>query len=175
MKATATVAAHEERGSPAARGADSRPREEAALLEKVDALLRQNQPSAALELIRRSKLQTPWVQNAIGVCQMRLGNAQLAVEVLRRLVVSKTIYLRDDVPDLFKINFATALCLAENYSGGLTALAEINQEEHPAVVRLRACVLAWKRQMSPWQRIRWACGGPARVPLRIDFPPGDVV
>jgi hypothetical protein len=171
---TAVAVPQQERGSPSARGPDSKSRDEAALLEKIDALLKKDQAAAALELIRRSKLHTPWIENATGVCQMRLGAAQVAVDVLRRIVVSNAIYLRDDVPVIFKINFATALCLVENYSGCLSALAEIRQEQHPAVVRMRACILAWKRQMSLWQRICWACGGPARVPLRLDFPPGEL-
>src|SRR5262249_43084068 len=53
------------------------------LLSKVEQALREGQPAAALEAINRARVKSPWVTNAAGVCQLRLGNMKLALEVFR--------------------------------------------------------------------------------------------
>jgi len=158
----------------AAQGSPPVSPEVAALLDKIAMHLQKDQPTTALELIRKSKLRSPWIDNATAVCQMRQGNAEIAVQVLRKLVLSQGILLRQDVPPVFKINFATALCMADNVSGCLNALAEIDAEDHPAVERLRRAIAKWKRGLTLWQRIRWRAGSAVGGPVRLDFPPGEL-
>jgi hypothetical protein len=149
------------------------PPEVAGLLGQVQALLEQDQPAAALEQIRRSGLNSPWLVNAAAVCRLRLGNPKVAVETFRGLVLGAGgLVLREDVPALYKINFATALLIDGNLSGGLRVLDEVREEGHPAVVEIRDAIRRWKAGMTFWQRLWRSLGGEPSRPLVLDFPPG---
>jgi hypothetical protein len=145
------------------------------LLGKVDKLLREGQPERALEIISRAKINSPWVTNAAAVCQLRLGNAKVAVDVFRGLVLaSGGLILRQDIPAAFKTNYATALLAMNNLGGCLSVLAELRDEEHPGALRLRAAVQRWKQGLSLWQKIQWYTGGEPACLVTLDFPPGDL-
>lgn len=145
------------------------------LLIKAEKLLKEDEPRKALDLIARAKINSPWVTNALGVCQLRLGNAKVAVDAFRGLVLGAGgIHLRSDVPAVFKTNFAVALLKADNMGGCLSALAEVREEEHPAVGRLQAAIERWKRSLTFWERINWYMGGQPDRPVVFDFPPGDL-
>jgi hypothetical protein len=153
--------------------ADSRPPEVADLLGQVGRLLAEGQPAAALERIRRSRLRSPWLTNAAGVCQLRLGNATVAVDAFRGLVLAAGgLVLRDDVPAVFKVNYAAALLAGGNLPGGLRALDEAGDEGYPAVPQLRDAVRRWKGGMTPWQKLWWSVGGRPPRPLVLDFALG---
>jgi hypothetical protein len=155
-------------------GAVPKPPEIADLLAKADQLLQAGEPKKALDLIARAKFNSPWTTNALGVCQLRLGNAKVAVDVFRGLVLAAGgILLRSDVPAVFKTNYATALLLAENMGGCLSVLAEV-RDEHPAVGKLKAAIQRWKEGMTLWQKINWYMGGQPDRPVALDFPPGDL-
>jgi hypothetical protein len=135
------------RSGPATRAnaVDTTPPEAADLLGQVAKLLEEGQPAAALERISRSKLSSPWLTNAAGVCQLRLGDAKVAVDTFRGLVLAAGgVVLRDGVPAVFKINFATALLADGNLPGGLRVLDEIRDEGHPAVRGIRDAIRRWK-------------------------------
>jgi hypothetical protein len=158
-----------------AKGAETRPPEVVDLLGKVDKLLREGQPKRALEIISRAKINSPWVTNAAGVCQLRLGNAKVAVDVFRGLVLaSGGLILRQDIPAAFKTNYATALLAMDNLAGCLGVLAEVRDEDHPGAQRLRAAVQRWKQDLTLWQKIQWYTGGQPARPVTLDFPPGDL-
>jgi hypothetical protein len=153
--------------------ADTRPPEVVDLLGKVEKLLEEGQPVVALERISRSKLSSPWLMNAAAVCQLRLGNAKVAVDTFRGLVLAAGgLVLREDVPTVFKANFAMALLADGNLSGGLRVLDEIREKEHPAVRELWDAVQQWKAAMTFWQRLWWSLGGEPPRPLILDFPLG---
>src|SRR5262249_22343553 len=118
--------------------------EVAGLLSKVANLLGDGKPGAALAQINRTALRSPWVTNAAAVCPLRAGNAKAGVETFRGLVLAPGgLVVRDDVPAVFKVNFATALLADGNLAGGLRALAEI-REDHPAVSQIREAVRRWR-------------------------------
>ncbi len=142
------------------------------LLGKVEKLLQEGRPAAALALLGSCKRKSPWLANAVGVCQLRLGQAKAAVETLRGLVLSSGLILRGDVPTVFKVNFAAALLADGNLSGGLLALDEIRQGDHPAVREVRDAVGRWRAGMTFWQRLRFSLGGQPARPLVLDFPVG---
>jgi hypothetical protein len=145
------------------------------LLRKVDQLLREGQPGKALDLIARAKVRSPWATNAAAVCQLRLGNAKVALDVFRGLVLGAGgLILRADVPIVFKINYATALLAADNLAGCLSVLTEVRDEGHPAAQKLRAAFARWKKGLSLWQRIQWYMGGQPNGRLELDFLPGDL-
>lgn len=133
------------------------------LLEKVKDLLAAGNPKGAMEQIRRSRLTSPEVANATGLCLLRLGEAARAVDVLRGLVLSGVLF-RPDAPAACKINFAAAMLLTNNLGGCLAALHDVNDEQHPAVQRLRAAIARWKASLSLIDRLRlFMGGGPAVV------------
>jgi hypothetical protein len=138
---------------------------------KVEKLLEEGKPAAALARIRSSGIDSPWLANAVGVCQLRLGDARAAVDTFRRLVLTGGLIVRDDVPAVFRVNFATALLADGNLEGGLRALDEI-REDHPAVRQIRDTVRRWKASMTLWQRVWWFVGGKPPRPLVLDDPLG---
>lgn len=134
---------------------------------------RRGQPKQALDLLARSKVHAPWSTNAIGVCLLRLGQADRAVELFRNLVLSGSLFLRSDVPAAWMVNFATALLMADNLAGCVRLLAEI-QEDHPAVQRLRAALQSWRDRLSVWEKIRWFLGGQPPRRVELEFLPGEL-
>jgi len=151
----------------------SKPPEIAELLAKVQVLLDERQPAKAIELITRSRLISPWVQNAIGVCRMRLGQTQSAVDLFRGMVVSETLNLRDDVPAVCKTNYATALLVNKNLPGCQNVLRELG-EAHPTAHKLKAAIERWKNGMGLWQKIQWYTGTEMTDAVPLDFPAGDL-
>jgi hypothetical protein len=145
------------------------------LLERVEALLRAGQPKKALDLLARSGPPKPGLTNATGVCLLRLGQAERAVDVFRGLVlVPGTVCVRPDAAPVHRCNFAAALLAAGNVAGGLRALDEVGDEGRPAVGRLRAAVRRWREGLSFWQRLRWHLGGSPPRPVDLDGDLGEL-
>lgn len=175
--------AQQERTSPANlpdKGQDQtngteRPAEVTDLLGKVERFLQEGEPKKALDAIARAKINSPWVTNAAGVCQLRLGNAKVAVDALRGLVLAAGgLVLRPDVPPVFKTNYATALLAADNLAGCLSVLGEVKDEAHPAVAGLKSAIQRWKEGLTFWQKVNWYLGGQPDRPVTLDFLPGDL-
>jgi hypothetical protein len=152
--------------------ADAWPAEVAGILGEVRELLDAGRPAEALERISRSEPGSPWLGNAAAVCRLRLGDARAAVDMLRGLVVTGGLFLRDDVPAVLKVNFAAALIADGNLSGGLRTLGEVGDKTHPAVAEVRDAVRRWEAGMTFWQRLWWSVGGQPPRPLVLHPPPG---
>jgi hypothetical protein len=106
---------------------------------------------------------------------MRLGNVKVAVDVYRGLVLSSGgLILRQDVPVVYKTNYATALLLSGNVSGCQRVLNEVNDQSSPPVQRLRDAIHGWVKGMSFWQRLNWWTGGTPTHPVVLNFPPGEL-
>ncbi|WP_166831052.1 hypothetical protein [Thalassoroseus pseudoceratinae] len=144
------------------------------LLKEIDRLLAEDSPQKALELISKSKSQAPSIVNATGVCQLRLGNASAAVNIYRRLLVTGGIFIRPDAPDVFKVNFALAMLMDNNYPGFYSTLAEVSDDQHPALIKVKAGLKAWKQTLPFWQRLLFSCGVQLKVPVEFSFPLGDL-
>jgi hypothetical protein len=115
------------------------------------------------------------VTNLLGVCQLRLGNAKVALEVFRGLVLAAGgVLLRPDVPTVFKTNFATAQLANDNSSGFLSVLGEIQDAQHPAALKLQDAFRRWKASLTFRQRMQWHLGGQPSRPFTLDFLPGDL-
>ena len=144
------------------------------LLTEVKQLLAKNEPKAALALITRSRLASAWLTNAAGVCNLRLNHVATAMGMFRNLVLSRIgITLRDDIPIVFKANFATALLLSNNLSGCQEVLAEIH-DQHPAGARLSEAIHRFTKNLTRWQMTCWYLGFVPHVVLPADFQPGDI-
>ncbi len=144
------------------------------LHKNVALLLQAGSPEQALQLISKSKIKSAWVKNATGVCQLRLGNAQVAIDIYRSFLIDGGIFLRAEAPVVYKINFAVALLLNENLPGFYSVLSELRAEEHPTVQKLRAAVNTWKKKLSLWQKLKLVCGNDPNVPIQLGFSPGEL-
>ena len=111
---------------------DPRPPEVIELLAKVATSLDAGHPQKALELLQRSKVRSPWVTNAMAVCLLRLGDTTRAIEMFKGLAVTSGVCFRTDVPAVFLTNFATALLIAHNVSGCVSALGAVRDDQKPA-------------------------------------------
>ncbi len=150
----------------------ARPPEIAKLLERVKELLDSGKTQEAVKALSREDSQ--WARNARGVCHLRLGDANAAVDTLRALVVTRHLNLRAEAPLVFKTNLATALLLSGNTGGGESILCDIRDEQNEKVQKLRAAIEQWKARMSFWEKLRWWLGGEPARPFSLDDPPGDL-
>jgi len=142
----------------------------------VERLLEAGDAEAALALLDPKACEDPFLENARGVCLMRLGRSTAAVDLYRTLLVEgDTVSLKPDLPAAFLINYATALLLEQNVAGCLGTLAELMRDEDPMVQALRAAVQRWRRELGWWGRMLLSITGVVRKPLSLDFPPGKVV
>lgn len=155
-------------------GSGAQPPEVAQVLVKVKQLLDDQCPDKALEMITRCRLKSPWITNATGVCQLRLGNAKQAVTAFQSLAMHSAIMLKRDAPVVFKTNYAVALLASDNLPGCLSVLNEIREEENPTVQQLRAAIQRWKQSLTFWQKVRWYLGGDPRQKVTLDSPLGEI-
>lgn len=160
--------------SDQAQTAERHPSEPPGLRDQVEKLLHAGQPKKALDVLARSKVYSPWSTNAIAVCLLRLGQAEQAVELFRNLVLSGSLFLRTDVPTTWKVNFATALLMADNLFGCVRLLEDIRDEHHPSVQRLRGALRQWYSELPLWEKIQWFLGGQPARHVELDFPPGEL-
>jgi predicted Zn-dependent protease len=144
------------------------------LIGKLKPLLQDQSPEKALEVIARSKLKSPWITNAMAVCQLRLGNAEQAAVMFRTLVAYTGVQLKPDAPLVFKTNYAAALLASNNLAGCLNVLHEVHAEEHATVRQLRAAIQGWKHSLSFREKMQWYLGDYPQRPVRLDFPLGEL-
>lgn len=146
------------------------------LIVKVSELAEAGQLDDALRLLSRGSVASPEIQNARAVCLMRAGRFNEAVRVFRFLVLAPgCTWMKPDLPVIFRTNFSTALLLAGLSVGGRDTLAEITHNDHPSVIRLRQAICTWEKKLSWWQFFNWKFGIAPRVPISIDFVPGEFV
>jgi hypothetical protein len=143
-----------------------------AILAQIEETLAGGNYKHALELVSRSKIKSPWLTNAAGVCQLRQGNTTAALHAFRSLVVASGMMIRQDVPDVFKANFATALFASGNIDGGDSAVSELKSSTHPAAEAVCSAYANWKGRMSLWQKILWHTTGSVPGPVEFDSPLG---
>lgn len=134
--------------------------------------LEHNEPAKALDLIAPHSKDDTDFSNLHGVCLMRCGNPEEAVKVYRNLVLTANkLELREDVPVIYKVNFATALLLSESYSGGLRILNELTDNtSEPAVAQLQSAVDSWLKKFNLWQKLNFKIGGHPSVRFTMDSP-----
>lgn len=146
-----------------------------ALMQRVAPLLDAGDAQRALDLIG-SKPTDSFLQNARGVCLMRLGRVREAIDLYRDIVLhGDALNLDLAQPAIFLTNFATALLLDRNVTGCRSALSELRQDDHPSVVRLLEFIGRWKKGLSWWHRFLFITYGEVRRPVVVDFPPGELV
>lgn len=161
--------------SPSPRDPSNWPADVAATLKDVQSFLDRKQVQDALASLGRNRTASPWLQNAQGVCQLRLGNINGAIEIFARLVLSNGgVVVRRDVPTIFLANYATALLASGNLPGCQWILNEIQEKSHPSAERVRDAIKRWRAGLTLWQRFLLALNGETKMPPVLDFPLGDL-
>jgi hypothetical protein len=145
------------------------PAELARPLSQARQLLQVEGPAEALEFLSQVKGQSPWLTNAVGVCLLRAGQTQRALELFRGLALGGGFSLRDDVPVRFKTNYATAQLLCGMHAACAITLSQTRAESDPSVRRLREGIRRWQKGLSFWQRCRLLFGADVG-PVTLDQP-----
>ncbi len=145
-----------------------------ATMERIRGLLDADHVDKALHLAHKFK-DDPEMKNAVAVCHLRQGHPDQAIGIYRGMTLGPGgLNFKPDVPDKYKVNFATALLMTGNVSGCRSMLRELQDRTCPAAVRLQAALDRWKKTLSFWQRINLAFGGEPNRSAELDFPPGEV-
>ncbi|MAT68577.1 MAG: hypothetical protein CMJ58_03555 [Planctomycetaceae bacterium] len=146
------------------------------LLDKMVTCASQGRYEQALKLARGKGGQSLDVQNAEGVCLMRLGRHEAAVHLYRGLVLNPgCTWMRRDRPAHYKVNFATALLLHGLTSGCLEMLGDLNGETTPMVDAIHQAIRKWEQGLPLLAWLNWKINrvAPASRPVPLGFPPGD--
>lgn len=148
---------------------------EAELLQEVQAHLDAGRPDRALDMLHSTGNRSKALLNAYGVCLMRAGQIDKASGVFRNLAISGNGFCLDPrAPIVFTTNYAIALLLAAHVNGCMAVLNQIENQAHPAVVRLRNAIDAWKRTLGRVRRLLIPVLGLPDVAVPLPFPPGDI-
>jgi hypothetical protein len=146
-----------------------------AALEHVRELLDQGRPGEALNYITRSGNESPEMENARGVCLLRLGRFDEAIAVLRDITYGDLPGIPGDTPALFQANFAVAVLGANHAKDAALAIADrLQGSEHPEAARLKAAVRQWKKSLGPLGRFRCRVGLYPAKPVPLDKHAGAV-
>jgi len=143
------------------------------VLGEVRALVNEGKLSDALQLIAASGIKDAELANAAGVCHLRAGRPERAVDVFRELCVGEGVGVKPDASPLHVVNFATALLLTRNLSGCRHMLRHLGASPHPAAIRLRTALTTWEHSLGRWRRLGLKLGlWEPRTPIDLGFPPG---
>lgn len=144
-----------------------------AVLETAGALLGQGRVNEALAALRAGPGNSDAANNAVGVCQLRLGQHEMAMWTFRQLVFpNDALVMPRQTPAAFVANYALAHLLMGNAVTGVSMLGQHPDRHHPAIAQVRGAVARWKRSMPWWRRALTLVGAypPGAPPL--DFAPG---
>ena len=143
-------------------------------IDQVRALLNDGRSQEALDLIHHLGQSTPEIENARGVCLLRLGRVDEALSVLRNLAFQGHICIPSDTPVVFRTNFATALLMAGHTNGAIAAIDHLSDKQHPAVGRIHTAIRRWKAGLSWPERFFSYIGRPAGKAVVVDWAAGDL-
>ncbi len=145
-------------------------------LRQAYGLIQKNDYAGAANLLAAAG-RDPQVRNVLGVCLMRMGCIEKAVDVFRSFVLMPgTVLERADVSNASKRNFATALLMKGLPSGALSVLAEIHDPDHLMAVRLYSAIKQWEKTLSWFFWLDWKLNGvePAKCHVPLAFEPGEL-
>ena len=145
------------------------------LLEQAQDFIQRNHYHDAIELINRSGQHSAPMENARGVCMLRTGEIDKAAKVFRDLVFpTGSICADPEAPLVYRTNFVTAMFLSGNLVAGMNVLGQIQDRQHPTVVRLYAALKSWKQGLGLFQRLECLLNAYPHKPVGLAFTPGDL-
>jgi tetratricopeptide (TPR) repeat protein len=137
--------------------------------------LKSGHPEKALRLLDEETHQ-PELENARGVCLLRLNKIDLALEVFKEIVFQNYICIPTTTPSLYKANYLTALLLKGNISIAMELEGTLNDNDnsHPYVVELKQLIRNFRHALPWYQRILCKVGIYPNKPLTLPFEPGGI-
>ena len=147
------------------------------VLQRSGEFIQQRDYVSAAELLRSAGHDLQ-VRNLLGICLMRIGEYEQAVQVFRQVVLAPGgIQLRTDIDNCWKRNFATALLLKGLPSGALEVLAEIPDDvDSLRTAQIRSAIVKWEKTLSLFRWLDWKLNKiePRNCRVPIDFEPGEL-
>ena len=143
-------------------------------LEHVRELLSQGRTQDAMKFIEHLGQKTAVMENAKGVCLMRLGKIEEAVSALREIAFQGYICIPSDTPVPYQINFATAMLLANHKDGAFSILNKLDEKEYPQTATLKNAIRQWVKGLNFIEKCCYHIGLYPNKPITIDFPPGEI-
>lgn len=144
-------------------------------LNYIRQLLEAGKPEQALHFLEKTGVQTPELQNALGVCLLRSGNIKRANDVLRELVFQKAICIPYGTPPLFQANYVTSLLMRGNYNqAAIEILKGLSPLSHPYVAELYQTLHRWQQKLPLVKRILYWVKLYPSTPVTLTVPPGSL-
>jgi hypothetical protein len=143
-------------------------------IDRVRKLLDDNKTNYALMFIERLGDKSIVMQNARGVCLMRLGKFKEALSVLRDVAFQGYPCLPPDTPVLYQINFAVAMLGSNHKEGAFSILNKLEENEHPQIAKLKDAIRRWVKGLNFVEKCCYYVGLYPNKPVVIDFLPGDI-
>jgi hypothetical protein len=132
-------------------------------------------PEKALRLLGEQSNQ-PELENARGVCLLRMNRIDSAMEIFKTLVFQNCISIPSSVPSLYKANYITALLLKGNTPIAMELAETLDSPDaiHPYIADLKQLIRTF-RQSLPWhRRILCYVGIYPNQALKLPFEPGGI-
>jgi hypothetical protein len=144
-------------------------------MERIRVLLDDNRPADALEAVNNSGQKSALMENARGVCLMRLGKTEQAVKVLQEVVFPQgNICVPPGIPVIYQTNFATAMLMINNVESAISILNQLDDRQHPAVAKLSVAIKRWEKNIGLVGRLLCLLGIYPNKSVVLDFPPGEI-
>ena len=143
-------------------------------IDHIRELLNQNRPHDALKFIENLGQKTPVMENARGVCLMRLGKFEEAISVLREVAFQGYICMPSDTPVLYQMNFAIAMLVSNHKEGAFPILNKLDEKVLPQIAKLEDAIRRWVKSLNFVEKCCYHIGLYPNKPVTIDFPPGEV-
>jgi len=143
-------------------------------IDHIRELLNQNRPHDALKFIENLGQKTPVMENARGVCLMRLGKFEEAISVLREVAFQGYICMPSDTPVLYQMNFAIAMLVSNHKEGAFPILNKLDEKVLPQIAKLEDAIRRWVKSLNFIEKCCYHIGLYPNKPVTIDFPPGEV-
>ena len=142
-------------------------------IEYTMELLNNGRTQDALKYVEHLGQKTPVIENARGVCLMRLGKIEEAISVLREVAFQGYICIPSDTPVSYQINFATAMLLANHKEGAFSILNKLDETVYPETALLKGSIRRWFKSLNFIGKCCYHIGLYPNKPVTIDFPPGS--
>lgn len=140
----------------------------------IQKLLASNEIEKALHYIDRKGDRTPEWRNALGVCLMRLGETEKAVNILRELVFQHYLSIPRGTPPLYQANYATALLMKRYNQMAIEIIKTLPPSDHPYIAQLHDAVAQWKKNLPLLRRFLSKLGLYPNTRIVLNFPPGQL-
>ncbi|MCE5339580.1 MAG: hypothetical protein LLF92_00445 [Planctomycetaceae bacterium] len=144
-------------------------------LNIIQNYLKSGNPEKALRLLGEETHQ-PELENARGVCLLRLNRIDSALEIFKEIVFQHCICIASTTPSLYKANYMTALLLKGSTSMAMELDGTLNDTDniHPYVVELKQLIRNFKYTLPWYQRILCYVGVYPNKSLTLPFEPGGI-